>query len=74
MAGKRELKRSAVAFKLNFGKNAKGNDIIKSVNLPGVVGSPEESEIISISKVLNPCFDKEVVSIEHTRVDIISEA
>lgn len=73
MAGTRTLKRSAVSFKLNFGKDAKDNDIIKSVALQDVVGSPDANDIISISKALAPCLEKEMVRIEHTRVDLITE-
>lgn len=74
MAGIRELKRSTVAFKLNAGRSeTTGKDVIKSVNLPGVVGSPDPNDIMSISEVLSPCFEYEVQRIEHTRVDIITE-
>ncbi len=73
MAGTRTLKRSAVSFKLNGGKSASDRDIIHSVNLADVIGSPDANDIISISKALDPVLSEEMVRIEHTRVDLITE-
>lgn len=74
MAGVRTLKRSSLSFKLAGGKDAQDRDITHSVALADVVGSPDANDVISVSNLLAPCLDEEMIRIEHTRVDIIQEA
>lgn len=69
MAVSSVLKRSAVALKLNAGKDPKtGNAIVKSCSLGGIKGGADPEAIMNVAELAAPVLAHPVTRVEQTEV------
>lgn len=75
MAAIETLKRSAVNFVVVKSTDPDtGKQTTANVALQDVQGSPDIDAVVDIKTALAPCLSLPIARIEHTKVDIISEA
>ena len=69
MAVSSTLRRSAVALKLNAGKDPKtGNAIVKSCSLAGIRGGADPEAIVTVAELAAPVLAHPVTRVEQTEV------
>lgn len=75
MAAIETLKRSAVNFVVVKSTDPDtGKQTTANVALQDVQGTPDIDAVVAIKTALAPCLALPIARIEHTKVDIISEA
>lgn len=63
------LRRSAVALKLNAGKDPKtGNAVVKSCSIAGIRGGADPEAIIDVAELVAPVLVYPVTRVERTEV------